>query len=96
MVENIGRRSAGHRIKDISDDDMNLLLDQWVPHSLDKSNNGRKVEAVFLDQYKRTSTSTITTGFPSESFDNLYFLGVRQMQGPKTREKVIKYHKNFS
>ena len=40
---------------------MKLLLDERVAHGLDKVNNGRQKEAVFLGQNERMSTGTIAS-----------------------------------
>ena len=69
MAESLDRRSSDYRSEDVPDDAVNLLLDERVPHGLDKVNNERQKKAVFLDQNERMSTGTIDHNFPFESFD---------------------------
>lgn len=94
MAENLDRRSTGHKLEKLPNYGINLLLDERFPPSLNKGDNERSEEVVFFDQYKRMSNSTITRDSPSNSFDNLYFLGVRLVEVSKMRKKVIMYHHN--
>ena len=48
-LENIARKVVDQRLEKVSGNDMNLFLDERIPHCLYKWNNGRKVEAVFLE-----------------------------------------------
>ena len=96
MDEGLDRSGSDHRFKNEPDDGVNLLLDERVPHGLDKVKNGRQKKAVFFNQNERMSTSTIAPDFPSRAFDALYFFGVRQFQISITCDKVIKYCQNCS
>ena len=78
MDTGLDRRNSDHRFQDVPDDCMNLLLDERVPHGLDKVNNGRQNEAVFLDQNEQMSTGTIASNFPFKSFDIWYSLSIKE------------------
>ena len=90
----LNRRSSDRRFQDVSDDGVNLLLDEWIPRSLDKFSNGRQNEAVFLDENGRMSTGTIASNFHLKSFDIWCFLIVKEEEVQKIFEKIITYHQN--
>ena len=73
MDEGLDRSGSDHIFKNVPNDGVNLLLDERVPHGLDKVNDGRQKKAVILNQNERMSTSTIAPNFPSRLFDTLYF-----------------------
>ena len=68
MDEGLNRRSSDNRFQDVPNDGVNLLLYERITHGLDKVNNGRQKEAVFLDQNEWMSTGTIAPNFPSNPF----------------------------
>ena len=78
MDEGLNRRSSNNRPQDVPNDAMNLLLDERIAHGLDKVNNRRQKEAVFLYQNERMSTGTIASNYPIRSFDIWYFVSVRE------------------
>ena len=78
MDEGLSRRSSDHRFQDVPDNSVKSLLNERVAHGLDKVNSERQKEAVFLDQNERMSTATIASNYPLISFDNWYFLSVKE------------------
>ena len=69
MDEGLNRRSSDDRFQDVPNDAVNMMLDGRIAHGLDKVNNGREKEAVFLDQNERMSTGTMRSSYPTKSFD---------------------------
>ena len=61
MYKRLNRRSSEYRFQDVPDDAVKFLLDERVARGLDKFNNGRQKEVVFLDQNKCMSTGTIAS-----------------------------------
>ena len=99
MDKGLDRRSSNHRFQNEPDDGVNLLLDERVPHGLDKVNNGRQNESVFLDQDKRMPTGTITPRFlPTKgTVDLVLCMGGGGLGGDEEGRRAGKlrgYHEN--
>ena len=92
MDEGLNRRSSDHRFQDVPDDAVNLVLDERVMQGLDKVENGRHKEAVFLDQNERMSTGTTASNCPVRNLDIWYFLSVKEEEIPAILGKVNTYH----
>ena len=92
MEEGLNRSSSDHRFQDVPDDNMKLLLNERFSHGLDKVNNRRQKEVVFLDQNERMSTGTISSNYPIRSFDIWYFPSISEEEMPAILGKVNMYH----
>ena len=92
MDDHLNRRISEYRFEDIPNDAVNLLLDERLVHSLDKVNNGRQKEAVFLDRDERMPTGTITSNYPVRYVGIWYFLSAKEEEMPAILRNMNTYH----